>query len=99
MPFKNINNSNILLINSSRKKIDSSIPEKYRKIHWKVYNERPSFEDIQSSLKSDPDFLANNVDKDPFMQYIRYIEESDIFFYSTKQNVKCNDLIDVKKID
>lgn len=102
IPFKNINNSNSLfneiVINSSRPKIDSSIPEKYRQLIEKCLcqdpNERPSFEDISSSLKSDPDFLANNVDKDAFMQYVRYVEGSDIFFYSTKQNIKCNDLID-----
>ncbi|KAK8836215.1 hypothetical protein M9Y10_039847 [Tritrichomonas musculus] len=102
--FKSTNNSNSLfneiIINSSRPKIDSNIPEKYRQLIEKCWsqdpNERPTFEGISSSLKSDPGFLANNVDKDAFLQYVRYIEGSDIFFYSKKQNVKCNDLIDAK---
>ncbi|KAK8843302.1 hypothetical protein M9Y10_025157 [Tritrichomonas musculus] len=40
------------------------------------YEKRPTFDEIVHTLKTNPDFITENIDKDEFLNYIEYIENS-----------------------
>ena len=65
-----------------RPKFDQSVPQCYRnlieKCLWQDPKERPSFDDIFNSLKNDPIFITEKVNKEDFNKYVNFVKSSTI---------------------
>lgn len=61
-----------------RPPIDKSLPESYKNLIdlcWSQdLNDRPTFEEIVESLKSDKDFITSNTIEEDFKDYVNYID-------------------------
>lgn len=96
----NIESIQKVLENETRPEINESIHECYKKLIEACWshdpNDRPSFEDIVSLLKTDDGFITEKVNKDEYMQYIKMIEESEITFDSSKSIPHLDELVKLK---
>ena len=83
IPFQNITNNNQIfnevVINHKRPEIKKSIPNSYRYLIEKCWsqnaNDRPTFDQIVTNLKTDPQFITSNINKDDYFQYIKIVEK------------------------
>ena len=104
VPFKNINTINGLynevVTLGKRPQFNVNVAESYRRLIESCWSqnplERPSFDDIESCLKTDEGFITENVDKETFNQYVKLIEQSRKVFYSNNRVVRYDDLIEGK---
>ena len=61
-------------------------------------DERPSFDHICLILKSDFDYITEDVNKEIFQQNVRFNEESDVQFYFIDKTNKTFDFFMFKNI-
>ncbi|KAK8839039.1 hypothetical protein M9Y10_032505 [Tritrichomonas musculus] len=102
VPFKNIKSNlsslfNEIVIKAGRPEIKNNVPCCYCSLIESCWaqdpKDRPTFDQIEYLLKTEKDFLGENVDKEKFLSYVRSIEESNVDFYSGKKIVQLDDLI------
>ena len=71
--------------------------QKLIKMCWsQLPKDRPSFKTIVEQLKSDPNFITKDVEKDDYYKYIEFIDESQSTFDSTKKIIHISDYIQSK---
>lgn len=89
-PFEEIENLNIIHVLQKVGKgqmppFDQSTPQAYRKLIEHCWNqnpeERPTFDEIVKLLRTDPGFITNNVKKEEYINYIRFLDH-----YRSKSN-------------
>ena len=105
IPFKGNDSINYIMdeviMKSKRPEINDEVEECYRElieICWSQEpSDRPTFSEITSILKNDERFIKDDVDKDKYHIYVKYIEESNIEFYSNIRAVELEELIKSKK--
>ncbi|KAK8888320.1 hypothetical protein M9Y10_039386 [Tritrichomonas musculus] len=75
--------------NCKRPEIDASVPECYKQLIEKCWSqdpkERPTFEMIVSDLKTNKNYMTENVDEIEFYNYIKFIDESPKSFDTSKK--------------
>ena len=73
-----------------RPTIPITIPNIYRELIERCWSQnpkdRPTFEEILQTLKTNPEFITESVDKEEFYQYISTIDNSEITFNSKNMN-------------
>ena len=78
-----------VFLDDYRPKFKDPIPECYQELitsYWvKNPEERPTFDQIIEQLKNNEDFITESVDKDEYLNYIDFIENSDMFFDPSKK--------------
>ena len=103
IPYENISNLhnlfNEICVKSSRPELnEEKIGNSYRQlieICWSQNcNDRPTFEDIVDILnKEESSFITNKVDKDEYISYKKFIDQSKIEFYSNTKIIKQEELL------
>ncbi|KAK8871844.1 hypothetical protein M9Y10_007587 [Tritrichomonas musculus] len=104
-PFNNLTNSKMIfeevVQNKKRPEFDEDIPECYKKLIEKCWSddpkERPTFEEIVKTLRTDPKFITSTVNSSDFHKYIEMIEQSNITF--TPETKLTYEDITKKKLD
>ena len=104
IPFEEINSFadmyRKIITNSVRPEFNVEVPDCYRKlIEWCWLpnpDDRPTFDEIVNILKIESEFRTEQVDTDQFFNYVRYIENADIEFYSDKKIFNHDNLIKKK---
>ncbi|KAK8895369.1 hypothetical protein M9Y10_023832 [Tritrichomonas musculus] len=87
-PFENLSNSleivNEITKNHGRPKFTKQIPDCYRKLIEKCWSEdpseRPIFKEITNQLKTDPNFITKNVNKEEYFNYVNFVESYSVAF-------------------
>lgn len=68
-----------MLSKKYRPPFDKPIPSVYKDLIERCWNEKPSerptFNQIITKLKNDPKFITDNINKDEYLNYIKYIDE------------------------
>ncbi|KAK8858250.1 hypothetical protein M9Y10_013351 [Tritrichomonas musculus] len=86
-PFEDIHNTNIIKIlqrvqQGNMPEIDDSVPESFKKLIQQCWaqepDERPTFNQIVHSLRTDPGFIIDGVNKDEYLDYIKYLDHYSI---------------------
>ena len=76
------------------------IPDCYRKLIESCWSEepklRPTFEDIITQLKTNKEFLIENIDSIEYYQYIQFIDEFPITFDPTRRINQLDEIIKSK---
>ncbi|KAK8864045.1 hypothetical protein M9Y10_011739 [Tritrichomonas musculus] len=54
---------------------------------------RPTFDEIATELKTNPNFIEENVDKEEFFSYAKFIDEAEKSFYQTKSDRKLDEAL------
>ncbi|KAK8857401.1 hypothetical protein M9Y10_015806 [Tritrichomonas musculus] len=91
IPFQKLNINEIYenVKNNKRPEIESfNIPKSYKKLIQMCWsqniNQRPSFEQIVNQLKTNESYLTKSVNTKEFLQYVDFIEKSEIKFNADK---------------
>lgn len=86
-PFEDIHNPNVIQVLQRVKQgrmpsFDDSTPDSYRNLIQRCWaenpEERPTFDEIVRSLRTDKAFLIDGVDKEEYMNYIRFLDHYTI---------------------
>ena len=81
-PFEKVNYDTIeqICTNNLRPKFSDSVPESYRKLIEKCWAtdpaKRPTFDEIVYHLKTDPEFITENVNKEEFESYVNFMDKA-----------------------
>lgn len=95
--FSNVNQIiDEVVTKGKRPELNNKIPECYKNLICQCWSqnpdERPSFDKIVRSLKEDPNFITEKVNKEDYYYYIKYIENSHISFDSNKPKYQLDDI-------
>lgn len=86
------NMTSIILDKGIRPEFNASIPDSYRKLIEKCWSQnpkmRPTFDEIVTELKTNPDFITDKINKEEYQKYINFIEKSNVSFLSLKKSLK-----------
>lgn len=78
-----------ILTNHLRPIIRTPIPKAYHNLIERCWDEnpskRPSFEEIITELRTNPEFITDSVDKEEYQKYIKYIDDSPKLFKSDQK--------------
>lgn len=71
----------VKILTGARPQFDESVPEAYQNLIQQCWaeevDERPSFSDIINFLKTDSNFITEDVDKEAFNNYIKLFEKAE----------------------
>ena len=90
-PFKDLNVFTLPLKvkEGKRPDLNYSIPASYKNLIQQCWSQdpqnRPTFNEILFQLKNNDNFITENVNKDEYLNYIKYIDEQNITFDSFKK--------------
>ena len=74
-----------------RPKFIKPINESYKTLIERCWSQepssRPSFSEIITELKTNPDFITDSINKEEFQAYVKYIDESPFSFESSRRIV------------
>ncbi|KAK8891102.1 hypothetical protein M9Y10_028307 [Tritrichomonas musculus] len=77
-----------------------SMPSCYRSLTEKCWsqepNERPAFNEIVNQLKTDSNFITEKIQKDDHLEYIDFIEKSQISFNWSHKILQVDEFIQSK---
>ena len=99
VPFSNLSSShqvfNEVVLKGERPRIKETVPNVYQELIKKCWsedpNERPTFEEISTLLKTNAEFITDEINKDDFIKYIKEIEqklEKDKFKSISEENTQ-----------
>lgn len=98
-PFNNLSMFQIFrsVGNGTRPEITADIPEIYKELIencWKQEpEERLTFDQIASQLKSEPKYITSEVNKEEFLKYVEFIDKYNVTFDNDKFEFKLDDFI------
>lgn len=80
-----------------RPKFNKKIPQCYQNLIQKCWSqeplERPTFDEILATLKTDSNFITDQVNKEEFWNYIELINKSEKSFNTTKRIQQLDNII------
>lgn len=85
--------------NDYRPKIPEKVPQCYRNLISKCWvkdpSKRPTFDEIVELLRTDPNFITDDVDEEEFKNYIKYIDNPSQNFNQGKNYLQKYNKIDI----
>lgn len=95
-PFDDMKNPNIIQVlqrvtQGNMPSFDDSTPESYRNLIQNCWAEkpedRPTFDQIVRSLRTDPGFIIDGVNKEEYLDYIRFLDHYSIIIDRRKSTI------------
>ncbi|KAK8896174.1 hypothetical protein M9Y10_014068 [Tritrichomonas musculus] len=95
-PFKEIGGSSQIIseivINKNRPKINETVPFAYKTLIEKCWSqnpkERPTFDDIVYDLKTNKDYITNDINEEDYKKYVNFIETQIIEHKMKEETMK-----------
>ena len=79
-----------LVIQGKRPEFSKPVPEAYEDLMQRCWSpmpsNRPTFDEILNELRTNREFITDEVDKVEYLKYIQYISEYNVIFGSNKSN-------------
>ncbi|KAK8860760.1 hypothetical protein M9Y10_012426 [Tritrichomonas musculus] len=82
---------------NERPEFKQPILQCYRELIEKCWSQepsdRPTFDEILTELKTNPEFITDTVDKDAFFEYVAYVDEFPVNFYPNRRVEQLDDIL------
>ena len=106
-PFNDLHSISEIFVNvvmkGIRPEFNFSIPDSYRHLIEKCWSydpsDRPTFDDIVSSLKNDSGFITECVDVNKYLNYIDFIEEYHSSFNKNQKKFDLNEIFKSRNLN
>ena len=100
-PFNDLNSISEIFVKvvmkGIRPEFNFSVPTSYRRLIEKCWSydptDRPTFDDIVSSLKNDSGFITDCVDAGNYLNYIDFIEQYHSSFNKIQKKINLNEIV------
>lgn len=91
----------LICIKGKRPMFESPIPKPYQVLIERCWSsnpeKRPTFAEIVNELKTNPDFITDEIDKDKYFEYVKYVDNFPVSFDENKRNKQLVDIYQSNK--